>query len=72
MWVATAIEKCNKNTTIECLAAIFVLVTNIVKHIAISQMLIAKKTKVATKLVKIVLFCTIFELNVVLVILRQK
>jgi hypothetical protein len=36
---------------------------HIVKHIAICQMLIAKKTKVVTKLMKIVLFCTRFELN---------
>jgi hypothetical protein len=34
-----------------------------VKHIAICQMLIAKKTKVATKLMKIILFCTKFEPN---------
>ncbi len=45
MWVATATEKCNKNATIECLSAIFVLITNIVKHIVIRQMLVAKKDK---------------------------
>ena len=27
MWVATATEKCNKNATIECLSAIFILIT---------------------------------------------
>ena len=53
-----ATEKRNKNATIECLSAIFVKLLHIVKHIKICQTLIAKKTKVATKLMKIVLFCT--------------
>jgi hypothetical protein len=39
------------------------LILYIVKHIVIRQMLIAKKMKVATKLMKIVLFCTRFKLN---------
>ncbi len=45
---------------------------NIVKHIMIRQTPIAKKTKVATKLMKIVLFCTSFELNEPYVIQKQK
>jgi hypothetical protein len=58
-----ATEKRNENATIKCLLAILVLNTYIVKHIAICQALVAKKTKVATKLMKIVLCCTRFELN---------
>ena len=34
-----------------------------VKRIVIRQTLIANETKIATKLMKIVLFCTRFELN---------
>ena len=59
-----ATEKHNINAMIKCLSAILVLNTiYIVKHIALCQALITKKMKIATKLMKKVLFCTRFKLN---------
>jgi hypothetical protein len=58
-----ATEKRNKMLKLSvCLQCLYCILC-IVKHIVICQALVAKKTKVATKLMKIVLFCTRFKLN---------
>jgi hypothetical protein len=54
--VAMATERCNKNAKLNVFEQYMYSLLYIVKHIAICQVLIAKKTKVATKLMKIVLF----------------
>jgi hypothetical protein len=54
-----AIQTLKLSVSLQCLY----LILYIVKHIAICQAQVAKKTKVATKLMKIVLFCTRFKLN---------
>ncbi len=60
--MAKATKKCNNTLKLSvCLQYLYLILY--VKHIAICRMLIAKKTKVATKLMKIILFCTRYELN---------
>jgi hypothetical protein len=61
--VAKATEKRNKIAAIECLLAIFVLITIYCETYCNSSNANCKMMKVATKLMKIVLFCTRFKLN---------
>ncbi len=63
MWVATATENVIKTLKLSVRLQCLYWILYIVKHIAICQALVAKKTKVATKLMKIVLFCSRFKLN---------
>ncbi len=62
--LAKATEKCNKNTKMSCLLAIYVFIAIHCKTYCNVPNANHKTMKVATKLMKIVLFCTSFEPNV--------